>query len=134
MNNKISIGIVTYNSMSDINKVMRSIRQSSNLSEMKVYVIDNASQDGTADFVEKNYAFAEVVRLPENIGFGQGHNAVLPNLESKYHLIVNPDISFEPETIAKMAEFMDLNDDIVLLSPKVLNDDGNSIFQKDMLI
>ncbi len=128
MDKRISVSIVTYNSTCDVDKVMRALMASSALKDAEVYVVDNASSDGSADYIEGKYPFAKVIRLPKNVGFGQGHNAVLPLLKSKYHIIVNPDIEFGAELIAAMADFMDENPDISILTPKVLNDDGTEQF------
>lgn len=67
-----------------------------------------------------NYRF-----LDENVGYGRGHNrAILRNPDSRYHLILNPDIIIAPETISQLINFMDKNPDIGMVCPKVLNEDG----------
>lgn len=128
MDKKISMSIVTYNSMGDIDKVMKSASENDMLEDTEVYVVDNASHDGAAEYVKQKYPFSKVISLQRNIGFGQGHNSVLPFLKSKYHIIINPDISFGPDVIARMAEFMDTHPEISILTPKVMNDDGSEQF------
>lgn len=62
----------------------------------------------------------------ENAGYGRGHNWAIQRVQnSRYHLILNPDIVVAPSTIKTLTEFMDENADIGMVCPKVLNPDGS---------
>lgn len=64
-----------------------------------------------------------------NAGYGKGHNWAIRTVEnSKYHLILNPDIIISPTTIEKLVAFMDDNSNIGILSPKILNENGTVQF------
>jgi len=63
----------------------------------------------------------------KNIGYGAAHNvAIRKTLLQKlpYHLVINPDIAFEPHILAKIESFMNNNSDIGLLMPKILYPTG----------
>lgn len=61
-----------------------------------------------------------------NAGYGQGHNKALDICsESKYHVIINPDIIISPMSIEALIDFMDANPNIGIACPKVLNTDGS---------
>jgi GT2 family glycosyltransferase len=61
-----------------------------------------------------------------NAGYGRGHNMAIEKCsESKYHIIINPDIIISPKTIEALSEFLDDNHDIGMICPKVLNEDGS---------
>lgn len=65
----------------------------------------------------------------ENAGYGKGHNWGIFNSEnSKYHLVLNPDIIIPPSAINRLIEFMDQNPDIGIVSPKILNEDASTQF------
>ena len=51
---KISASIVTYNSIDDIDRCLSSLSKTEG-TDFVLYVVDNASGDGTADHVERNY-------------------------------------------------------------------------------
>jgi len=87
---------------------------------LHLYVIDNSSHDGTLDFVEHIDPDIELLRIPWNVGFGAGHNLVLPRLRSKYHVVINPDISLSEDAITKMAHYMDEHPQVVMLSPRIV--------------
>ena len=58
------------------------------------------------------------------MGFGAGHNAVLPVLNSKYHAVVNPDITLDEDAIGKLCAFLDEHPDVVMATPQLLFPDG----------
>jgi len=61
-----------------------------------------------------------------NAGYGRGHNwAIKECLESRYHVIINPDITIAPKTIESLSGFMDANQEVGMVCPKVLNKDGS---------
>ena len=60
----------------------------------------------------------------QNLGYGKANNAVIPYLKSTYHLIVNPDITFDDSLVSRMVDYMDAHPDIVMLSPRVFSPDG----------
>lgn len=59
-----------------------------------------------------------------NIGYGRGHNLSISNAESHCHLILNPDVTLTPESLAEGLEFMTRNPEVVALSPAVAGGDG----------
>ena len=69
---------------------------------LQLFLIDNDSPDGTGARLEQTDfgGAAEVIRLPKNIGFGSGHNQVLPRLNSRYHAVINPDIELSEDSIS----------------------------------
>lgn len=63
-----------------------------------------------------------------NIGFGRGHNIVLSQTESDYHLILNPDIYIDYKCLIHGLKFLNRHDDICLISPKARNQYGEEQF------
>jgi GT2 family glycosyltransferase len=60
-----------------------------------------------------------------NVGYGQGHNKAIQECsESRYHVIINPDIILAPTAIRTLTAFMDEHPDVGMVCPKVLNPDG----------
>lgn len=120
----VSIGIVTYNNQDKICDLLDSIYKYTNNVCFKVYIVDNASSDRTIELVKKYYPDVIVLPMNKNLGFGAGHNKVLPLLNSDYHMIVNPDIRLHSNAIGDLSKYLDDNQDVVLVTPKILNEDG----------
>ncbi len=123
--NRISASIVTYNSESKIVPLLRSMQRLLDTTRLDVFVIDNASADNTVAEVKNNAPWATVITNEYNRGFGAGHNQVLSVLQSKYHVVINPDIELIEDSISELASFMDKNPEVVMVVPKVLNPDGS---------
>lgn len=90
-------------------------------------VVDNGSSDEIRDAVQTLGGI--YVRTGENIGFGRGHNLALTQLagvDAPYHLILNPDIEFEADSLGRLTIVMDANPDVGLMMPKVLYPDGSN--------
>lgn len=124
MYNMVTGSIVTYNNISTIAKTLETLFGETKDIDFKLYVLDNGSSDGTPEYIEKNYPDVTVIRSGKNVGFGAGHNIIINQVESKYHTVINPDIVLTQNAVKKMADYMDENPDIGLLSPRICFPDG----------
>ena len=121
----ISVSIVIYKQeFEDIKSLLLALININII--FKVFLIDNSPTNELQS--QLKYEKTEYVFLNKNIGFGAGHNIALKKailLKMNYHFVINPDISFLPNTIEKIIEFLDKNPDIGLLMPKILYPDGS---------
>lgn len=98
--------------------------------DINLIVIDNASQDGTVDFVRNNFESVLVLEQAKNIGFGRANNIGLTYaLEQKcdYVFLLNQDAFVEPDTIRKLIEVSQNNPEFGILSPLHLNSLGTGL-------
>jgi hypothetical protein len=122
--NKLSASIVVYKSdLGLLSHAINSFLASAPGSDL--YLIDNSPTDEA-----RSLAVAPNIRYifnGANLGFGAAHNlalkAVLEN-DARYHVILNPDVYFSPDVIVKLVSFMEQNDEVGLVTPKVLYPDG----------
>lgn len=124
MEHKVTGSIVTFNNMNTIKKTLETLFEFTKDIDFKLYVADNGSTDGTPELIEENFPQVEVIRTGSNIGFGAGHNRVIEKVDSEYHAVINPDIVMIENAVKKMADYMDENKDIGLLSPRICFPDG----------
>jgi GT2 family glycosyltransferase len=89
-----------------------------------LYLIDNSPDDrlrplGNDERI--HYTFNK-----KNVGFGAGHNQVLSKIlnQSKYHIVLNPDVYFDENVIQTLYSFMEENNAVGQVMPKVLYPDG----------
>jgi GT2 family glycosyltransferase len=124
MDYMVTGSIVTHNNMSTIAKTLETLYEYTSDNNFLLYIIDNDSTDGTVEFIKQNYPQAKLLEQKKNIGFGAGHNLVIFDVDSKYHLIINPDIVLQEDAVGKMAKYMDEHEDVGLLSPRICFPDG----------
>ncbi|WP_151635790.1 glycosyltransferase family 2 protein [Noviherbaspirillum aerium] len=122
---QISCAIVSYhNPPEQIAEVLRSI--ASTPMESAIYLIDNSADDALAE-VARRFG-ARYIHRPDNPGFGAAHNlAMREALEqgARYHVVLNPDISFGPEVLPALLAYMEAHQDIGLVMPDIRYPDGS---------
>jgi len=94
----------------------------------KLFLIDNSPSEELKD--KFTHPDIEYIFTRKNVGFAAGHNLVLEKIKnnSKYHLVLNPDVSFGPEVIPNLISKMEKEKDLSLIAPKVLFPNGDHQF------
>ena len=119
----LSVIIVSYNTANLIGNCLKSIFEASNLTR-EVFVVDNASTDGSSDFIKDNFPSVHLAVNTENLGFAAANNQVLPQCKGKYIFFLNPDTEIMSDTFSEAISFMDANPRIGLAGTKIINPDG----------
>ncbi len=122
----ITASLVLYKSKpSEVHRVLKCVEDSTiNI----VYVIDNSPTDELRTIVKIGFTKAIYIYGQGNIGFGAGNNIGIKEsikLNSEYHIILNPDIVFEPRVISGLYSFMDIHKEIGLIKPALTHIDGS---------
>lgn len=120
----ITASLVLYNSPDD--QVHRILDCVENSIIDKIFVIDNSSRENSK-IVCSSYPKAEY-QEHENTGYGDSHNIGMRRaleLNSDYHLVVNPDIYFDGNLVSELVSYMNEHLDVAQIMPKVLNPNGD---------
>lgn len=121
---KVTSCIVLYKN--DIEVLKQTINSFLNTDlNVRLILIDNSPIDNLKILQTDNRI--EYIHNPSNPGFGAAHNIAIKKsfeLNSRYHLVLNPDVYFEKGTLEKISEFMDKNLNIGQLMPKVTYPNG----------
>ncbi len=121
---RITASIVVYNQKAhELEMAVNSILGST--LHAFLYIIDNSVNDD----LRVNFEGRDNIKYifnNANLGYGKAHNIALREAihTAQYHLIINPDISFEQGTLEKIIAYADAHTNIGLLMPKVLYPDG----------
>jgi GT2 family glycosyltransferase len=118
----VNVSVVLYeNTYHEIKTLVDELKVSESLN--KIYIIDNSKHaDQRLAELPVEYIFNNT-----NLGFGKAHNIVLRQSIAdniKYHIIVNPDITVNKEAIDRIVDFLETNDSIGALMPKVVYPSG----------
>ena len=92
---------------------------------LKLFLVDNSPTNLLKSIVNDNRV--EYIHNPTNPGFGAAHNLIIRKsieFKSKYHLVLNPDVTFEEGALEEIIKFMDKNMLVGNLMPKVKYPDG----------
>jgi hypothetical protein len=120
----ISCVIVNWNTKEVLLNCLRSINASLKPGSFEIIVIDNASEDGSADAVEKEFAGVRLTRNSDNRGFAYGVNQGLRAGVGTHFLVLNPDIELKPGTMEKLLDSFS-EPKVGMVSPLLVNSDGS---------
>lgn len=136
----LSVSIVCFNSseielralISSLVTSVEKLRASYVVAQLPVFLIDNSenpqlSLEVFADFSGRLHAQEIELRLVQghgNVGYGKGHNLILNRIESRYHLILNPDIQLDEDCLTEGITHLESNGDVVLASPFAQYENG----------
>jgi N-acetylglucosaminyl-diphospho-decaprenol L-rhamnosyltransferase len=117
---RVSVVIVTYRSRSTIADTLRPLQQAALQNQIQCVIVDNASGDGTADFIAGNFPWVRLVRSSANLGFGRGCNAGFAEATADYVLFLNPDAVVNPDAIMALVDVMETNPKAAVVGPATL--------------
>ena len=116
--------IVTYNGKQWYDRCFGSLRKST--LPITTIVVDNASNDGTAEYIKKNYPEIVLIESDKNLGFGQANNKAMRyalDCGCDYVFLLNQDAWVEPDTLERLVSIHKHNPEYGIVSPMHLNED-----------
>src|SRR3989344_2777061 len=120
---ELSIIILNYKSRGLVRQCLKHLSAVSLAIPHEIIVVDNASNDGVFDMLNREFPSVKQLPLDRNYGYAGGNNAGIKMSQGKYIMILNPDILMIDNSIQKMASYLDEHPDIAILGPKLLNPD-----------
>lgn len=115
-----TVVIVTFNSRYTIGETLALLHPAFLTGDITCVLVDNASTDGTGDFVASHYPWVRLICSPHNIGYGRGCNLGLHGARTKYVLILNPDAAITPDALQMLVDFMDSHHRAGIAAPAII--------------
>lgn len=127
----LSVIIVSYNVSEKLQKNLESILNSKFGDDedfsLEVFVVDNASVDGSADMVEKNFPSVKLIRNEKNLGFAKANNIAIKQSRGDFVLLLNPDMRLFSETLYSSWKFAKKNYKAVVSSCLLVDSNNKTI-------
>ena len=117
---KVTVVIPNYNGMKFVETCLNSLRNQS-YSEFKTIVIDNASTDGSYEFMRDNYPEVEVIRNKKNLGFSGAVNQGIDLADTEFVILLNNDTEVAPDFVGELLKTIESSEDIFSVSSKMIN-------------
>ncbi len=125
---KLCISVISYNSLSFLKECLDSLISYPSNKEYEIVVVDNASSDGSPEFIKNSYPQIKLIINNVNIGFAAANNQAIKSSKSEYVLLINSDCQVYKDSINKLIEFMDSAQNAGVIGPKIINGDGSIQF------
>lgn len=94
-----------------------------------VYVADNASGDGSKEFLQQNFPEVKIIQNKTNGGFAKGYNDALVHVKEDIFVLLNNDVEVTPNWLAGIISEFHKNPDTAALQPKILNYRNKEFFE-----
>ncbi|MFO7445997.1 MAG: glycosyltransferase [Ignavibacteriaceae bacterium] len=120
----LSIIIVNYNVKEFLQNLIHSVYKASQNISCEIIVVDNASDDGSVEFLQEKFPEIKLIVNKDNLGFSKANNIGLKEAKGKYILLLNPDTLVREDTFEKMIDFFEQTNEAGLAGCKILNPDG----------
>jgi len=121
----LSIIIVSWNTRDLLATCLASIYSSPPPGEFDVWVVDNASTDGSPALVHERFPQVRLIENEKNLGFAAANNQGLRASRGRYALLLNSDAAAPPGALGAMLRFMDEHPQAGAAGPKLVNPDGS---------
>lgn len=127
----LSIIIVNYRTYDLTKQTIESVINKKHLFKYDIYVVDNASRDGSLEKLEEDFQeentndIIKFIVNPENKGFSHANNLAIEESESKYVLLLNSDTEVQGDSLEKCLDYIVSDEKIGALGCKILLPDGS---------
>src|SRR5947209_1208275 len=120
----ISAIIVSYNTCELTCACLRALFQDIEGISSEVWVVDNASEDGSVEAIHREFPTARIIANSENIGFGAANNIAIRQATGEYLLLLNSDAFVKPGAVRALVSCLQAYASAAVAGPRLLNPDG----------
>jgi len=115
---RASAVILNYNGLDYLKKFVPGMRMVLD-HQVDLIIADNASTDGSLDYLRKYHQDIDRIELRKNYGYAGGYNKALKEVSSKYIALINSDVEFSENWITPIIEFMESDPSIAVCQPAI---------------
>ncbi len=120
----LSVILVNYNVKSYLEQALESIRKSLEGLNAEIFVVDNASHDGSVPMVRSKFSDVHLIVNAENVGFAKANNQAIRLAKGRHVCLINPDTLVREDTFRVCVAYLDDHPEAGMVGGKVLNPDG----------
>jgi GT2 family glycosyltransferase len=122
-NTLLSVVLVSYNTKELLRNCLISLFANCKSTRPETIIVDNCSQDRSAEMVERDFPEVRFIRNVSNEGFARAINQGIRISQGRYVLLLNPDTMIVDQAIDIMLSWMENHPDIGICGPQLLNED-----------
>src|SRR5438128_1239321 len=120
----VSAIMVSFNSRQMTLDALAALLEDLQGTQSEVWVVDNASSDGSADAISARFPQVKLIINDRNLGFGAANNQALERATGEFLLLLNSDAFVAPGTVAALLACMKRHPRAGAVGPRLLNRDG----------
>ena len=120
----LSVVIVSYNVLHFLHQCLNSVERACRDLTAEVFVVDNASSDGSVEHVARHFPWVRLIASPDNLGFSRGNNLAIREARGRYVLLLNPDTLIPEDAFATCLRVADAEGDIGAIGARMIDGTG----------
>ena len=121
----ISVIVVSFNTREMTLRCIETVLSDCRGLKHEIWVVDNASHDGSAGAVRASFPEALVIENDRNVGFGAANNIALVKARGEFVFLLNSDAFVREGTVNCLLQYMRDHGDVAAVGPRLLNEDGS---------
>lgn len=125
---RFSIIIVSWNALPHLKTYLPSVA-ATDFSDFEIILADNASDDGSAEWVAQQFPQVKIARLDRNYGYCGGNNRAAAQAEGDILLFLNNDVRVEPDWLQALDRCFRDDEQLGAAQPKMLSDEHPEQFE-----
>jgi GT2 family glycosyltransferase len=122
----VVVAVVSWNTRELLDRCLASLRPAAEAGLAAVWVVDNASADGSPDMVRERHPWATLVASRENLGYGAAINLVAARTSSPWLVASNADVAVRPGALERLVAAAERDPGAGLVAPRLLLPDGTT--------
>jgi GT2 family glycosyltransferase len=122
---RVAVAVVSWNTRDLLDRCLRSLEPEVRRGLAEVWVVDNASTDGSPELVRERFDWVRLVASDENLGFGRAVNLVARQTESEWVAAANADIALRPGSLDALLAAGERDPGAGALAPQLILPGGN---------
>lgn len=122
---RLSVCIVNWNTRDRLAACLSALREQADALGAEVIVVDNASEDGSAEMVRCRFPWVELIANAQNRYYAAANNQAIAASTGRYVLLLNPDVEVHDGALEAMCRFLDEHEDAAAVACRLLLPDGS---------
>jgi N-acetylglucosaminyl-diphospho-decaprenol L-rhamnosyltransferase len=127
MDADLSILIANWNGQALLRRLLTSIEQTHQGLSIEIIVVDNASADGSAEMILREFPNVCLVRNTKNLGFARANNQAAQLARAPILLLLNNDTLVHPGALSTLVHYLEDHPQVVAVGPKLIGGDGRPL-------
>jgi GT2 family glycosyltransferase len=120
----VSVCIVNWNCREVLRGCLLSLRNQPADVKFEVFVVDNASTDGAAEMVAREFPEVTLIRNAQNAGFARANNQAARLARGRYLFFLNNDTVIPPGTLRRLVDHGDGHPEVGMIGPRLRDGEG----------
>ncbi|MCL2596725.1 MAG: glycosyltransferase family 2 protein [Paludibacter sp.] len=128
--NRTAVVILNWNGKNFLEKFIPTLLWQNPDNQADIYIADNASTDGSVEFLQANFVDVKLILFDVNYGFAGGYNRALKQLANyDYYVLLNSDVEVRENWLHPLIEYLNNHEDTAVVQPKILSYAEKQMFE-----